>query len=161
MPAGRKSPALPFRLSCKLCAQAASLWLSWFFPVLSPAEGGKARWRLTTVRSFIPTWRARRRNQCHARGEWKVTVKNYVPVPSIFRCRSEAVGLTLLCGILVCVSVWGGRGRRHLHFAALFAITSYPLSSGKLVCISKQLPFTTVAERSQLLMKISLCKTSC
>lgn len=39
----KEDNTVPFRVSCKVCAKVASLWLSWFFPVFSPAADAKAR----------------------------------------------------------------------------------------------------------------------
>lgn len=52
---GKKNLLSPFSVSCRVCAKDANLWLSWFFTAFSPTEGQGARWRLTSVRSCIPT----------------------------------------------------------------------------------------------------------
>jgi len=128
--AGRKKAALPFRVSCKVCAKAASLWLSWFFPVFSPAEGGKARWRLTSIRSFIPTWgggggKVNAMQAGHRRSE-----QNHEPLPSTFGSKSRRLGLTSLSMWRVLVGLVFG-GRQGTCFAAPSATTCCPFSSGE------------------------------
>lgn len=150
----KEDNTIPFRVSCKVCAKVASLWLSWFFPALSPTAGAKARWRLTSVRSFIPTWGRKERKQCST-GQREVREQRYSPVPYTFGSKSWWLG-PISCRTQCVVFCLGVLGRQlYLDYCGS------PSVLGKLTFVNMQFPSTAAAERSWFFTKTSLCKTSC